>query len=299
MKKLKLLLASLLILVALFGCATSNSSETNDNTNTESSEATNNQETSSNTLSATLEEQEIFNQNDIIVTATDLVDDSIWGQTIQVLIENNSSSDVVVTAGAMAVNGYMITDLIYETVTAGAKSYATLYCLSSELENAGITAIEDVDIWFNLVDPNSYQTIYSSETPSTVKTSLSGSNSTTPNFDGQEIYNENGVVVYAAYTNESSIWGESILFLVENNSGNDIVISSENTSINGFMINSYMYADVKSGYKSFDDMTIFESDLEDNKIDNIENIKFQLSCYDSNSFRSLFETDYIELNVGN
>lgn len=301
MKKIISLITILFVLLSVYGCSSSSTSNGGNSENNSTSGETNNNTDSSNTKQeeqkATLEEQEIFNQNDVVITATKLVDDSLWGQTINILIENNSASDVTVSANAMAVNGYMLTDLVYETVTAGAKSNATLYCMSTELENAGITAIEDVDVWFKLIDPDSYQTIYESSEPSTIKTSLSGTGATEPNFDGQEVYNNNGVVVKVAYTDENSFWGRSLLFYVENNSGQNIVISSADTSINGFMISGYYYADVKDGYKSFDDMTIFDSDLEDNNIESIESIKFKLTCYDSDSYRSIFESDYIEIST--
>jgi hypothetical protein len=86
----------------------------------------------------TIDEQVLFDQDDIVVTATEYVYDSIWGEGIKVLIENNSAQNVTVGCNALIVNDYMIMDLFSADVAAGKKSNETIYLSSSELEAAGI-----------------------------------------------------------------------------------------------------------------------------------------------------------------
>ena len=59
----------------------------------------------------TIEEQVLVEQDGIRITALEYVKDSIWGDGIKVLIENDSEKDVMVGCDALIVNDYMIHDL--------------------------------------------------------------------------------------------------------------------------------------------------------------------------------------------
>ena len=66
-----------------------------------------------------IEEQVLLNQNGIVITAKKYVSDSIWGDGIQLLLENNSDKTVMVGCHALIVNNYMITDLFATEIAAG------------------------------------------------------------------------------------------------------------------------------------------------------------------------------------
>lgn len=283
----------LIIVVAFFMVIALGSGSSSDRKNENISSDT----TSSKQEDVTIEEAVIFEHNDVVITAKEIVTDSIWGQGVKVLIENNSSSDVTVSCDALAVNGYMLTDFLYETVTAGQKSNSTIYCLSSDLKNAGISNIGEVDIWFYLLNPDTYDRTYESSEPSIIKTSAYDSIDSTLDIGGTEILNQNGIRIVAKYVDEDSFWGKSVLIYAENNSGSNAIISCDDESINGFMIDGYYYASIKDGYKSFDTLEFFDSTLEENGIDKIENIKLKFSCIDADSYRTIFESDYVEISV--
>ena len=304
MKNNKILVALVILVFMVFALGSgSSSSESSSSGHSNVSSNTGNDAGSSSSSSSTkkeiptIEETVLLDQDGIVVTAKEIVDESVWGQGIKVLIENNSSRDVTVTATAMAVNGYMLTDFLYEKVTADAKSNAVIHCLNNELEKAGITNIEEVAIWFSLVDPESYMTSYSSDEPAILRTSLYTGAESEAFSDGIEVINQDGIRVVVKYVDEKSIWGTSVLIYAENNSGRNVGLSADNVSINGFMIDGYYYADIKSGYKSFDDMTIFSSSLKDNDIEKIDNIKLTFNCYDTDSYSTIFESDYVTIDV--
>ncbi len=286
--KLYLIIVVAFFMVIALGSGSSSDSK-NDNISSDS--------TSSKQEDVTIDEAVIFEHNDVIITAKEIVTDSIWGQGIKILIENNSSSDVVVSCDALAVNGYMLTDFLYETVTAGQKSNSTIYCLSSDLKNAGISNIGEVDVWFYLLNPDTYERTYESSEPSVIKTSAYDSIDSTLDIGGTEILNQNGIKIVAKYVDEDSFWGKSVLIYAENNSGSNVIISCDDESINGFMIDGYYYASIKDGYKSFDTLEFFDSTLEENGIDKIDNLKLKFSCIDADSYRTIFESDYVEIST--
>ena len=49
--------------------------------------------------------------NDIIITATEYVSDSIFGDGIKVTIQNNTDGEVLIGCSALIVNNYMINDV--------------------------------------------------------------------------------------------------------------------------------------------------------------------------------------------
>ena len=68
-------------------------------------------------------------------------------------------------------------------------------------------------------------------------------------------------------------------------------------SINGFMVSPLFSSSVYSGKMSIDEITIFESDLEDNNIDKIEDVEFKFQIYDSSTYDTILETDVISFSV--
>ncbi|MGN0411775.1 MAG: hypothetical protein ACI4FV_01965, partial [Lachnospiraceae bacterium] len=107
----------------------------------------------------TIEEQVLFEENGLKVTATEYVSDSIWGDGIKLLLENDGTEDVGLGCNALIVNDYMITDLFSSTIAAGKKANETLSLSSSGLKAAGIENVGKIEVYFHTFDPDTYMTI--------------------------------------------------------------------------------------------------------------------------------------------
>lgn len=287
-KKISFILIVLVFMLTALGSGSPSTNDQNTNVSADNVETNN--------VIASIDEQVIFNEKGITITAKEIVD-SWSGQDLKILIENNSGKDILVSTEALAINGYMVTGFLYETVSDGAKSNATLSCLSSDLINAGISGIGEIEIWFSLIDSNSYSTVYESKNPVVIKTNLYDQLDASLDINGVEIINQNGIKMIVKYVDENSFWGTSVLVYLENNSGQNVTVTCEKTSINGFMINGYYYSSVKDGHKSFDTMTFFSSELEENEIEKVENIKMSFSCYNADTYREIFNSNNIVVNV--
>ena len=68
-------------------------------------------------------------------------------------------------------------------------------------------------------------------------------------------------------------------------------------SINGFMINAIYSTTVYNGKMSFDDITIFSSDLEENGIEKIEDVELKFHIYDAHSYNTIADSDAITFSV--
>ena len=253
-------------------------------------------EVASNSELESIEEQVLLDQEGIKITALEMVDDSIWGKGIKVLIDNNSDKSVVVGLDALIVNNYMISDLFASHIAPGKSAYETIYISSSALEQAGINNIGQVELYFNIYDSDSYEDIFEADVV-TIHTSAYDNMDVDISVEGSELVNQDGIRIIGKYVDEDSFWGSAILLYIENSSDKDISISCDDMSINGFMVSSFFSSSVYSGKMSIDEITIFESDLEDNNIDKIEDVEFKFQIYDSSTYDTILETDVISFSV--
>lgn len=267
--------------------------EDTDQTADTTDEATVTEESS--TSDITIDEQVLFEQDGLKVTATEYVTDSVFGDGINLLIENNGSTDVGLGCNALIVNDYMISDLFSSTVAAGKKDYETLSLSSSGLKAAGIENVGQIEIYFHTFDADSYMTISDIDCV-TIKTSAYDIMDSTPNDSGQEIYNSDGIRIVGKYVDENSFWGAAVLLYIENNSGKNKVIQCDDMSINGFMVTPYFSCTIYDGKKAIDDITLMSTELEENNITSVDDIELKFRIMDDD-FTNTYESDLITFSA--
>lgn len=269
------------------------SSEAVDDASMEASDEKADEETGSSEV--TIEEQVLFEENGLKVTATEYVSDSIWGDGIKMLLENDGTEDVGLGCNALIVNDYMITDLFSSTIAAGKKANETLYLSSSGLKAAGIENVGKIEVYFHTFDPDTYMTINDFDCI-TIQTSAYDEMDTIPNDAGQELYNENGVKIVGKYVDENSFWGTAVLLYIENNSGKNVIVQCDDMSINGFMVTPYFSSTVYDGKKAIDEITLMSSELEESGINSVEDIELKFKLIDDNFMNSV-ESDVITFSA--
>lgn len=238
-----------------------------------------------------INEQVLVDQDGIKITATEYVTDSIWGDGIKLLVENNSANDYTIGCDALIVNDYMITDLFSADVAAGKKSNEVMYLSSAELKAAGIDTVGQIEMYFHAYDSNwdnLFKNVYSK-----LETSEFANMDTTPNDEGQELYNANGVRIVGKTVDENSFWGTAILLYIENTSGQNVGINVDNMSINGYMMTPLFSTTVYDGKKSIDDITIMSSDLEANGITSVDQVELKFHIYNAESYDTIADSDAI------
>lgn len=238
-----------------------------------------------------INEQVLVDQDGIKITATEYVTDSIWGDGIKLQVENNSAKDYTIGCDALIVNDYMITDLFSADVAAGKKSNEVMYLSSTELKAAGIDTVGQIEMYFHAYDSNwdnLFKNVYSK-----LETSEFANMDTTPNDEGQELYNANGVRIVGKTVDENSFWGTAILLYIENTSGQNVGINVDNMSINGYMMTPLFSTTVYDGKKSIDDITIMSSDLEANGITSVDQVELKFHIYNAESYDTIADSDAI------
>ncbi len=239
-----------------------------------------------------IEEQVIFDEAGITITAKEYDTTGFMGDGIKLLIQNTSDRNVTVGCTALIVNHYMIDDLFATTVAAGMNANETLYLSSNELEAAGIDVVGLIEVYLHVYDADSWEDIYNSDCIE-IRTSQYDKMDTTPNDSGYELYNEGGIRIVGKTVDENSFWGTAILLYIENNTGRNICVQVQNMAINGFMVSPVFSCDVYDGRMAIDDITIFSSDLEDNGIETIEEVSISFHIFDADSWDGIVDTEPI------
>ena len=281
--------------------SSSTSTSTTEKSDTEKKDTTENTtsdakaEDTSKNVKVTIDEQVLIDEAGLVITAKEYVTDSIWGDGIKLLIENNSEKDYTVGCEALIVNDYMISDLFVSTVAAGKKANETMYLSSTELQAAGIDNVGKVEMYFQAYDSEWNYAL--KDAYAEIQTSEYANIDTTPNDAGAELYNDNGIRIVGKTVDENSFWGTSILLYCENNSGKNVGISVDDMSINGFMMSPFFSTTVYDGKKAIDNVTIFSSDLESNGITEIEEVELKFHIYDADSYMGIVDTDPITFSA--
>lgn len=182
------------------------------------------------TLSTTLEEQVLYEDNGIAIRATGIaLDESGEYEYITLALENNTAEDVDFAAGIaeeFCVNGYMISDAmggIWETVPAGETADAALTFFLSQLERYGIEEIGEVafEIYTDVGDPGIL----------TVRTSAADSYERLCDTSGLTVYEDERYKVVYQGTYQNPVYA-GLTFYLENNT-DDIRSFDTSLTING------------------------------------------------------------------
>lgn len=311
MKKVLALLLALTLVFSLAGCGSgditndkspaevSTDSQKQEIKEPEESSETQGEEPSTPVVStsnnASITETVVFDANDIKVTAKALNYDGWMGPELVLLIENNSSQNITVQNRNASINGLMIDPMLSADVAAGKKANETMTIMSSELEQAGIKTIKDIEFILHIFDTETWDEIVDSD----VIVISTDATDYVQTFDdsGVVAYDENGVKIVAKKLNSSdSFWGADLYLYIENNTEQDITVQARDVSIDGFMIDPVFSSEIVHGKKAFDSLTFMESDLTDNGITDIKEIELKFHIFDTASWDTIKDTDIVTVS---
>lgn len=296
MKKSMIPVIALLLSVVFTACAPATDT-TNDKTPVSSIPSafapTNSASSGHDTSSVSIEQQVIYDQDGIRITALSLEKDDFWGPAVKVLVENDSDKNITVQTRNCSINGLMVEPMFSCDVAAGKKANDTITFMESDLETAGISTIGDIEFSIHIFDTDSWENIDTSERI-TLTTSAGPGFQQTYNDTGFVAYDDSGIKIVVQKLNSSdSFWGSDVYVYAENNTDSNITIQARDVSINGFMVDPAFSCDIVAGKKAYDTITFFESDLEENNITDITELEIKFYIFDSDSWDEIHETDAI------
>ena len=297
MKKTLKFLTLLTIVALMFTCLCSCFSLLDSPTYGDDDVESGNQNGSSRNKKVTISETVCFEYNGVKITATELQNGSglLSSAGLKVNIANDSTTDYGIGIDKLIINDCMITSLFSHKVSAGKKANETISFSSTDLKNAKIDTIGKIEIYFYLYHPTEYTRIYSAPAV-TINTSASGSVKNEVSSLGKAVYSKGGVVINCLETQDKGLSGGEVLFYIENNSKNNVSVSMDELSVNGYMQSEIFVATVYAGKYTTQTLDIYAATIKDNNIDKIENIAFKFHVYDADSYKNLFDTEELTIN---
>jgi hypothetical protein len=243
----------------------------------------------------TIDEQVLYDENDIKITAKG-IEDGWLGTELKLLIENNSTKSITVQARNANVNGYMVDTMMSADVAAGKKANDSLTFETSGLKECGIESIATMEFYFYIFDAETWDEIVSTDVI-TVETSIADSYVQTYDDSGEVLVDTAGVkIIGKGLSVDDSFWGPGVILYIENNTDKDITVQVRDVSVNGFMVDSTMSEDVVSGKKAMSAVQFFSSDLEENSIEDITDVELYFHIFDEDSWDTVFDSDVISIS---
>lgn len=111
------------------------------------------------------------------------------------------------------------------------------------------------------------------------------------------LLDQGGIKITAKSFNAKGTFGPEIKLLIENDSAKSITVQSRNTSVNGYMVETMMSADVAAGKKANDSLTIMRSDLETAGISTVADIEFSFHIFDSTTWDTIIDSDMVKIET--
>jgi len=259
-------------------------------------EDNNTDETSAVSFNGNITEKVVYNNNGIKVTVDEIYYKEFYGPTLSMLVENESDEDVTVSVEKLCINNIVFNSYFYAEVNSGKKVFEDMYFYDSDLTECGIESLGTIEFSFHIYESDSYDTI---ERTDMIKLVMDENVATAPVPKGDKLYSKNGVTVYTEEcTKEDDDYYNYVtrLFVI-NETKEDISVSLEDVSVNGFMLDPYCSVSVPAGKMGYTNVYFYEDNLAENKIKEIEEVEFSLKIYNSESYDTIDESDAFTLKI--
>lgn len=120
----------------------------------------------------------------------------------------------------------------------------------------------------------------------------------TATIDEAVILDAAGVKITVKSLDEEDSWyGPELKLLIENNSGQDLTVQCRNASVNGYMCETMMSADVADGKKANDTLIFSADQLAQSGVEAIAEMQFSFLIFDSDTWDTYLDTDLITVKT--
>ena len=137
---------------------------------------------------------------------------------------------------------------------------------------------------------------YFNEVTGVLESGQDNSSSEEVTVERQVLYNDKNIKITATGMG-SSYSGPELKLLIENRSGQNITVQTRAESINGYMVDANISADVVAGKNANDAITFFSSSLQKCGIEKIGTMEFYFHIFDSGSWGTIVDTEVVKVNT--
>ncbi|HAU85123.1 MAG TPA: hypothetical protein DCW90_06370 [Lachnospiraceae bacterium] len=111
------------------------------------------------------------------------------------------------------------------------------------------------------------------------------------------LYDNNGIKAVFTSFNQNGAYGPEIKLQLENTTEKNITVQVREVSINGYMMDPIFSEEVGTGKKANGSINFFESDLEENGIEQVNSIELSLHIFESDSYDTIDDSETIKIVI--
>lgn len=109
------------------------------------------------------EDGEVVYSNDGVTVIARVISEAFYGQSVQLLVKNETGRDIIVEAENISVNGFTVDAWLYDTVCKDTVRFSELDLFASGLQDNGIETVEEVTFTLRILDDTTYETLMKSD----------------------------------------------------------------------------------------------------------------------------------------
>ena len=298
MKRIFTLLMCAMVLLGMTACSSSEEPTPTDATVSatipakEMTEAPTDAPTVPPTAPAAPTDIQLVDNVDMAVRITGIENNEHAGMQLHIQCENKTDRTLMFSWDMVSVCGYMYDPFWAEEVAAGKTANSTIDLDTYELEQMGITSVDEITFTLNVIDSENWMDTLLKESFTIYPTGLSASTWQVPRREVPGALtvaeNENFRFVIEGSDGENASQYTIFVYL-ENNTDRNLMYSWDMVSVNGFMADPFWATSVAAGKRACSEISFSRAELEANGITDVSEIEFTLLVSDYDDW----EADYL------
>lgn len=233
------------------------------------------------------EETVLVDNDDMLLKITAVENDTIWGYTLKVQIENRTDKDLMFSLNDVSVNGYMCDPFFAATVTAGMKANKDISFSIDSFKEIGIKDVTDIAFELRVYDSKNLAADAILEEDFVIYPMGKDASKEYPR-ESQEgdiiLFDDENCTMIVTGFDPDSIWGYSAKVYLVNKTDDTLMFSVGDASINGFMCDPYFAVTVAPGKQCITAISWSKDALKENGIAEVESITLPIRVYEADDW---------------
>lgn len=246
----------------------------------------------------TVEEKNIYQDNNLSVTVKGIDYTAVSGPALKLSVENKTNKEIIVQSPYAIVNGYMITPEMNTKIPAGKPADGNLTLPYFNLAISNITTIRTIDFALRIVEASNYNPIATTELISVV-TSAEQKDETECDESGQVAYDDNDIkIIFKGFnTDRAYSDGAELVVYMYNGTDSTIAVRTKDVIVNGYDMTSAMNSTILPDKRAADVVVFYKLDMEEYDIEEIDSVKVSFTIKDAESWETIDTTDLISVTL--
>lgn len=220
------------------------------------------------------------------------------GLQIQVLCENKSDRPLMFTWLNTSVCSFMFDPMWAEEVAAGKQVNSTIGIDTYALEQMQVESVDEITFTLYVQDSEEFMNEpVVNENHTIYPTGKQADQVVYPQYqhkEGETVIVDNDEITFIIEAVDDELADYYTLkCYIANKTGRNLLVSWDDVSVNGFMVNPFWAISVAAGKQAYSEIIFFRSDLEEQDIEVVQDIEFNLLVSDSDDWEADFLVDEI------